>query len=60
MGCLLLDTKDLVAQAKAAGRERLSRRVLAVPDMQAPTADASRWHPVRTRRSLQRCGAAAC
>jgi transposase len=29
MGCLLLDTKDLVAQAKAAGRERLSRRVLA-------------------------------
>ncbi|MGB0091433.1 MAG: IS66 family transposase [Solirubrobacteraceae bacterium] len=29
MGCLLLDTKDAVEQAKTAGRERLSRKALA-------------------------------
>jgi transposase len=29
MGCLLLDTKDAVEQAKAAGRKQLSRRALA-------------------------------
>ena len=29
MGCLLLDTKDAVEQAKAAGRKRLSRKELA-------------------------------
>ena len=29
MGCLLLDTKDAVEQAKAAERKRLSRKALA-------------------------------